>query len=362
MKNNGYLYFLFRTFLRMFLSMLIVVGVVCFLLYLHSRFFAWDIMLLLEKYNLYEPWIEHKTVIICIVLCCLALVAFGAIIVRFARHLHAIEQTVALIFEDAHSPIHLPKELKELQDKLIQLQSKMEQRELAAKESELRKNDLIVYLAHDLKTPLSSIIGYLNLLQESPDLPVETKAQYVDITLDRALRLEELITELFDITKFNLHDITLEKDVLNLSMMLRQILEEFYPLFMEHGITVEDDIASGLMYFGDGDKLARVFDNLLKNAVNYCYDNSTLHIQAKEHRRTVYITISNEGDTIPPEKLSLIFEKFYRVDSARSTSTGGSGLGLAIAREIVKLHKGYLTAKSSNHVTTFEIQLPKTAK
>lgn len=348
--------------MRMFLSMLIVVGVVCFLLYLHSRFFAWDIMLWLKKYNLYEPWVKYKTVIICILLCCLALFAFGMIIIRFAKHLHSIEQAVELIFEDTNSPIHLPKELKELQVQLTQVQFKMEQQKLAARESEIRKNDLIVYLAHDLKTPLASVIGYLNLLQEAPELSPETRAQYVDITLDRAMRLEELITELFDITKFNLHDISLEKDELNLSMMLRQIIEEFYPLFMERQITIEDEIASGLTYFGDGDKLARVFDNLLKNAVNYCYDNSTLHIKAEERRRIIYITISNEGDTIPPEKLSLIFEKFYRVDTARSTSTGGSGLGLAIAREIVKLHKGYLTADSRDHITTFQIQLPKNVK
>ena len=362
MKNNDYLYFLFRTFMRMFFSMLVVVGVVCFLLYLHSRFFAWDIMLKLQKYNLYEPWVENKTAIVCLVLCILALFAFGMIIVRFAKHLHAIEQAVEQIFGDTHTPIHLPNELKELEVQLTQVQSKMERRELAARESENRKNDLIVYLAHDLKTPLASIIGYLNLLQEAPEMPTETRAQYVDITLDRALRLEELLTELFDITKFNLHDITLTNDTLNLSMMLRQILEEFYPLFAERGLTVEDNIASNLMYSGDGDKLARVFDNLLKNAVNYCYDNSTLRIEAEERKKTIYITISNEGDTIPPEKLSLIFEKFYRVDSARSSSTGGSGLGLAVAKEIIKLHKGYLTATSKDHITCFQIELPKHGK
>lgn len=362
MKNNNYLYFLFRTFIRMLLSMLVAVGVVCLLLYLHSHFYAWDIMLVLKKYNLYEPLIRNKTAIICLLLCVLALFAFSTIIVRFTKHLHAIEQAVEQIFSDTHGPIHLPTELKELEVQLTQVQNKMEQRELAARESENRKNDLIVYLAHDLKTPLASIIGYLNLLHEAPELPAETRAQYTDITLDRALRLEELITELFDITKFNLHDITLEEDTLNLSMMLRQILEEFYPLFAERGITVEDNIASNLIYFGDGDKLARVFDNLLKNAVNYCYDNSTLRIEAEEKKKTIFITIANEGDTIPPEKLSLIFEKFYRVDSARSSSTGGSGLGLAVAKEIIKLHKGYLTATSKDHITSFQIELPKHGK
>ncbi len=359
MKNNGYLYFLFRTFIRMFIGMLAAVGTVCLLVYLHSRFFAWDIMVMLRKYNLYTAWVENKTIIICLVLCSLALLSFGSIIIRFARHLHAIEQAVEQIFEDTHTPVHLPSELKELEVQLTQVQQKMERRELAAKESENRKNDLIVYLAHDLKTPLASIVGYLNLLQEAPELSAETRAQYIGITLDRALRLEELITELFDITKFNLHDITLNRTDLNLSMMLRQITDEFYPLFMEHGLTIEDNIASNLMYNGDGDKLARVFDNLLKNAVNYCYDNTTLHITAEEKRHAILISIANEGDTIPPDKLSLIFEKFYRVDSSRSTSTGGSGLGLAVAREIVKLHGGFLTATSKDNVTTFQIQLPK---
>ncbi len=358
MKNNGYLYFLFRTFMRMFLSLLLVVGVISLLLYLHSRYFAWDIMLLLKQYNLYEAWVENKIAIIGLLACVLAFFSFGTIIYRFARHLHAIEQAVEQIFNDTHTPIHLPYELHELEEQLTQVQQKMEQRELTAKESENRKNDLIVYLAHDLKTPLASVIGYLNLLLESPDLPVEIRTQYVNTTLDRALRLEELITEMFDITKFNLHDISLTRETLNLSMMLRQIIEEFYPLFNEHGLTVEDAIASNLMYYGDGDKLARVFDNLLKNAVNYSYQDSTIHIRAEERKRTIFIYISNEGDTIPPEKLTLIFEKFYRVDSSRSSSTGGSGLGLSVAKEIVRLHKGYLTATSEDNITTFEIQLP----
>lgn len=348
--------------MRMFFSLLLVIGVIALLLYLHSRYFAWDIKMLLSKYNLYEPWVEYKYTIIGVLACFLAFFSFGTIIVRFSRHLHAIEQAVEQIFDDTHTTISLPYELRELESQLIQVQQKMELRELASKESESRKNDLVAYLAHDLKTPLASVIGYLHLLDEAPDLPADIRTQYVNTTLDRALRLEELITELFDITKFNLHDISLTKETLNLSMMLRQILDEFYPLFNEHGLTVEDDIASNLIYFGDSDKLARVFDNLLKNAVNYSYNDSLLRIRAEERRKTIYIYISNQGDTIPPDKLSLIFEKFYRADSSRSSATGGSGLGLSVAREIVRLHQGCLIASSQDNVTTFELQLPKHTK
>lgn len=221
-----------------------------------------------------------------------------------------------------------------------------------------RKNDLITYLAHDLKTPLASVIGYLSLLEEAPDMPAEQKAKYTGVALNKANRLEELINEFFDITRFNLQTIVLNKGDIKLAFMLRQMADEFYPLLAPQGRKAEIHVPESLVITGDADKLARVFNNILKNAIAYSYENSVIDISAGLQGEDVIITFVNHGDPIPSQKIDTIFEKFYRLDSARSTDSGGAGLGLAIAKEIVTAHGGTITAESSRERTVFTVKLP----
>ena len=124
----------------------------------------------------------------------------------------------------------------------------------------------------------------------------------------------------------------------------------------------EFDIQPDMLLSCDANKLQRVFDNLLRNAVSYCYENTTIQVNARQAEDHVLIKIINEGDTIPRERLERIFEQFYRLDMSRSSSTGGAGLGLAIAREIVELHHGQITARSENGITSFEVTLPTVGK
>ena len=259
---------------------------------------------------------------------------------------------------DEREKISYPKIMDSFKLKSLEVENELLFKERAAREAEEKKNDLVVYLAHDLKTPLTSIIGYLTLLEETPDLPVEYKARYTHITLDKAYRLEQLINELFDITRFNLNAVALEHNRINLSLMLQQITEEFYPSFKQKNITVEADIGSKIMLIGDADKLARVFDNLIRNAVSYSYENSALKIFANADGKYAHICVRNTGDQIPEEKLQIIFEKFFRADNARGTQNGGAGLGLAIAREIVELHGGVIKAFSCREYTDFLVTLP----
>lgn len=259
---------------------------------------------------------------------------------------------------DEREKINYPKVMDSFKLKALEVENELLFKERAAREAEEKKNDLVVYLAHDLKTPLTSIIGYLTLLEETPDLPAEYKARYTHITLDKAYRLEQLINELFDITRFNLQAVALEHNRINLSLMLQQITEEFYPSFKQKNITVEEKINSKIMLEGDADKLARVFDNLIRNAVSYSYDNSVLKIFADANEKYAHICIRNTGDMIPEEKLQIIFEKFFRADNARGTQNGGAGLGLAIAREIVELHGGVIKAFSCKDYTDFIVTLP----
>jgi two-component system sensor histidine kinase VanS len=226
-----------------------------------------------------------------------------------------------------------------------------------AKLAEQRKNDLITYLAHDIKTPLTSVIGYLSLLNESPALPDEQKARYIGIALDKAYRLESLVNQFFELTQYNLQTISLSPRELDLYYLLLQLTDEVFPQLAAHHKTATIHAAEDLTVRGDPDKLARAFNNLLKNAICYGEDNSNIDITAKLNGPTVRIEFSNAG-SIPPDKLASLFEKFYRLDEARSGNTGGAGLGLAIAREIISLHGGKIYAESENGCTVFTVELP----
>lgn len=252
-----------------------------------------------------------------------------------------------------------PKEYGDIAVQMSDIRSDMEHHERLLREEEARKNDLITYLAHDLKTPLTSIIGYLSLLQEAPDLPTEQRIKYVDITLKKAQRLEHLINEFFDITRYNLQQMQLEVSDTDLSYMLIQLSDEFYPLLERHGNHIALHAADNLHLVCDANKMARVFNNLLKNAITYSTANTAIDITAEESADAVTIAFSNEGPTIPAEKLVQLFDKFFRVDESRSTQTGGAGLGLAIAKDIVTAHGGTLTAESEDDHTTFTVRLPR---
>lgn len=232
-----------------------------------------------------------------------------------------------------------------------------------------RKNDLVTYLAHDLKTPLTSVIGYLSLLDELPDMPAEQRCRYVGVTLEKAERLERLINEFFDITRYELTGIELERAPFDLSFLLVQMAEEFYPALQAHGNTLQvtaggtqrtaEEPGDALTITADADRLARVFGNLIKNAIAYSAEGTSIEVVAElmEGER-VRVTVADDGITIPSHKLRTIFDKFYRLDESRATGTGGAGLGLAIAREIVELHGGTICASSEEGHTVFTVELP----
>lgn len=252
----------------------------------------------------------------------------------------------------------LSPELSEIQSELTLVRERALRDAMLAADAEQRKNDLIVYLAHDLKTPLTSVIGYLSLMQDEPQISPELRAKYTGIALEKAQRLEDLINEFFDITRFSLMTITLEKENLNLTRLLEQATNEFDPMLQEKSLTWETAFEPDIFIFADGDKLARVIDNLLRNAVNYSYADSVISVSAQKKGSLAVIRVQNSGKTIPPEKLSRIFDQFFRIDSSRASSTGGAGLGLAIAKEIVDRHGGSIKAESADDAVCFTVELP----
>ena len=277
---------------------------------------------------------------------------------QMTRYLDQVGDGIDNILSESSEPIHLITELKPIEVRLNEIKATIKRQELEAVESEKKKNDMVLFLAHDLKTPLTSVVAYLTMLDSHPDMSVEERAKYTHISLEKAIRLGELINEFFDITKFSLQEFEVEPVDLNLSMMLEQIADELYGVLQEKHLTCEVEAAEDLVVVGDPDKLARVFDNILRNAIAYCYENTTIKIIARKKKNDVEIIFENEGKKIPGTKLQTIFEKFYRLDDSRSTETGGAGLGLAIAKAIVELHGGRIIARSYEERTQFIVTLP----
>ena len=265
-------------------------------------------------------------------------------IARPNQQLQALIEASGQLSQPTEEPIRLPPAMKSVEDQLNLAREEALHAQRTAREAEQRKNDLVVYLAHDLKTPLTSVIGYLTLLRDEPQISPELRARYTGIALEKAERLEDLINEFFDITRFNLSHLELEKQTVDLSRMLQQVVSEFEPMLAEEQLTCTLDLPARMDYPCDPDKLARVFDNLLRNACHYSTPGTNVQI------------------SIPPEKLERIFDQFFRLDSSRATRTGGAGLGLAIAKEIVELHGGTISARSWDNQVEFQVTLPKAGR
>ena len=312
-----------------------------------------------QALNVYSMYIRNYMSLFFIVL---SLILF-AIILRFylngfSKYFKEINRGIDALIEENTGDIVLSSELTVTEKKINHIKHTLEQRKLATELAEQRKNDLVVYLAHDLKTPLTSVIGYLTLLRDENQISEELRDKYLSISLEKAEHLEDLINEFFEITRFNLSNITLEYSRVNLTRMLEQLTYEFKPMFLEKNLKCELEIVPDTMIKCDVNKMKRVFDNLLRNAVNYSFDDGTIHIVATQNENNLSIKFTNCGNTIPQEKLERIFEQFYRLDTVRSSRSGGAGLGLAIAKEIVELHNGTITAKSENEVIEFEVTIP----
>ncbi|MEB8401348.1 HAMP domain-containing sensor histidine kinase [Enterococcus casseliflavus] len=241
---------------------------------------------------------------------------------------------------------------------LLKIKDTMNRNEALLKEETQRTKDLITYLAHDLKTPLASVIGYLNLLLDTKNLTNEQMTQSLTIALEKSERLETLMNEFFDITRFNLQDIQLYQRELDFVFLLKQIQEEFYPLLKEKEQTICYSGPESLKLKADSEQLARVLNNLLKNAIAYAPDQTTITMQLTVDEQAATFILANQSEPIEQAQLEALFEKFYRLDQARSTKTGGAGLGLAIAKEIILAHQGTIRAASKNNEIQMIVTLP----
>lgn len=228
------------------------------------------------------------------------------------------------------------------------------------RKGEYTKNQLITSVAHDLRTPLTSIIGYLELVSANSRVTQDTKDHYIQVAYNKSKRLEKLIEDLFAYTKFSSGEVVMDSIEIDMVKFMAQLVDEFYPSFQESGLEYEfvSDISSSVVW-ADGNLLARAFANLIDNAIKYGKDGKSVRIELKEDEEVIKVLIINYGKLIPENELDNIFDRFYRLESSRSSETGGTGLGLAIAKNIVLMHEGTISVRSDFNGTVFEVDLKK---
>ncbi|MFS0783665.1 sensor histidine kinase [Bacillus sp. 1P06AnD] len=220
------------------------------------------------------------------------------------------------------------------------------------------KNDLITNVSHDLRTPLTSMIGYLQLIEEGKYKDEVELIYYADIAYEKSVRLKRMVNDLFEYTKLQNEELVLYKTEINLNELLKQLIAQFLPETTKLGICIDLDEKESILVGADADKLVRVFENIISNALKYGKAGEDILIILSGEKKQAVIEIINAGDPIPEAALPLLFNRLYRVEASRSSDTGGAGLGLAIAKGIVESHGGTIGAKSSQERTTFTVRLP----
>lgn len=289
-------------------------------------------------------------------------VSFYSLVRRYMKYVRMITTRMKDIAEgnfDTEIPVCSLDEFGQIAGYLNQMQENIKEIMERERMAEHTKNDLISSVAHDLRTPLTSIIGYLGWIREQKELDEETKKKYLDIAYRKALHLERMTNELFGFVKLEHREMTLHMERLDLVQLMNQLLDECYPAFERQGLKAsffcrEQQIS----IWADGNLLARMFDNLLNNAMKYGKDGKQIRIEMETKEAAVVTRVINYGYVIPEEEIGKLFRKFYRVERSRSQNTGGTGLGLAIVEQIVQLHRGSVAVRSDLQGTVFEVVLP----
>lgn len=318
----------------------------------------------------------------------LCLYFIGALVIAFIvlnkslQYFDILSSSVRKLLNSKDTHVDLPDDLSIVRSELVNIKAQSIEAERHAINAEKRKNELVAYLAHDIKTPLTSILGYLTLLNETATLPDEQRRHYAEIALNKAEHLEGLIDEFFEITRYNLQSIPIERETFNLELFCQQIADDFYPEAKHKQLSIEvkpqqstespqpdktnntSPVLANASYdnefqiFADPEKLARAVSNVMRNALAYAEPQSTITIELIPTPKGSVIAIRNKGKEISPTHLQSIFEKFFREDTSRNSKQGGAGLGLAIAKEIMLAHGGDITAISEHGVTIFRLFIP----
>lgn len=279
-----------------------------------------------------------------------------------AKSLAAIINETEIIAKgdlDRSIQVNFKGDMKVLAENINSISNQLKNRTIEERKAQKTKNDLITNVSHDLRTPLTSIMGYLEIIDSDKYYDEVTLRYYVNIAYEKSKSLNLLINDLFELTKMQNNTIKLDKNDINLVELLGQVVAYFEVQFknsnMESRVNFSDD---KLIVNADGGKLVRAFENLLSNAIKYGEDGNYVDIVTKAEEENAVVQIINYGQSIPSVDLPYIFDRFYRIEKSRNSNIGGSGLGLSITKNIIELHNGNISAYSDDYKTIFEVRLP----
>ena len=293
---------------------------------------------------------------------CFFIIYFMLFIKRIVKDMTYISDRIIDIADgksDEKIIIERQDEIGEIAGRINEMTEQINQLITSERDALQSNKDLIACVAHDLRTPITSVKGYLDLALDTKHYDLEQRQKYVRIAQTKANRLEYLIHDLFNYTKLTSGEITLHRSKIDLVQLVEQMVEEFYPSFQEEELecTTKYNI-SYLEMNMDGELIARAVQNLLSNAIKYGKDGKHVYVELECLEQEVQIRVTNYGLVIPEESIKHLFDKFYRVERSRNVKTGGTGLGLNIAQEIVHLHGGRIQVTSGASGTCFTIALP----
>lgn len=327
-------------------------------------FVGWIILIFIDFYGSKSSSLLLKNILLCIDIIGMLYIIIGYIIIflwywnKMCGYLDQIVSGIEMIYKQDDELIVLSEPLNEVEGFMNRIKMSIMIANKAVEVEKNKKNEIVAYLAHDIRTPLTSIIGYLNLLNEIPDMDEMKRMEYIHRVLDRAEHLEDLVNEFFEITQYNTGEVIVSKTKIDIHYMFLQLQDEFLPMLEEKKNALVLDMKGKIIVNVDAEKLSRAFSNLLKNAILYSFPKTEICISANISENNLYVKIKNKGKTIAKEDLGKIFGKFNRLDGARQADNTGAGLGLSIAKEIIDLHGGNITAESSNNEIIFRVKIP----
>ncbi|WP_127589700.1 sensor histidine kinase [Paenibacillus lautus] len=259
---------------------------------------------------------------------------------------------------DTDIPVQSGSQLGEVAESINQMSRQLHQSILEERNAEKTKNDLITGVSHDLRTPLTSILGFLEVIEEDRYQDEVELRYYVNIAYEKAQNLKRLIDDLFEYTRIN-NGLPLDIREIDMAQFMRQLIEEFVPALEKSGMECKLAAEEDLVIRADGAQLVRAYENLITNAIRYGESGKRIDIAVRSDGNQVSISFTNYGDPIPERDLPFIFDRFYRVEASRSKQTGGTGLGLAITKSIVEVQGGEIRVRSDRQRTIFESRFPK---